>query len=74
MVERDKNHASIIVWSLGNESGYVPHHDAMAGWIRHRDPSRPLHYEAAIADDWSAGNAVTDLICPMYPSIQRIED
>ena len=74
MVERDKNHASIIVWSLGNESGYGPHHDAMAGWMRHRDPSRPLHYEAAIADDWSKGNSVTDLICPMYPSIQRILD
>lgn len=73
MVERDKNHASIIVWSLGNESGYGPHHDAMAGWIRHRDPSRPLHYEAAIADDWAAGESVTDLICPMYPSIERIE-
>ena len=48
MVERDKNHPSVIVWSLGNESGYGPNHDAMAGWIRRRDPSRPLHYEGAI--------------------------
>ena len=48
MVERDKNHPSVIVWSLGNESGYGPNHDAMAGWIRHFDPSRPLHYEGAI--------------------------
>ena len=48
MVERDKNHPSVIIWSLGNESGYGPNHDAMAGWIRHFDPSRPLHYEGAI--------------------------
>ena len=48
MVERDKNHPSVIVWSLGNESGYGPNHDAAAGWVRARDPSRPLHYEGAI--------------------------
>ena len=47
MVERDKNHASVILWSLGNESGYGPNHDAMAGWIRSYDPSRPLHYEGS---------------------------
>jgi beta-galactosidase len=72
MVERDKNHASIIVWSLGNESGYGPHHDAMAAWARHRDPSRPIHYEGAIQFDWSKGHAATDLICPMYPEIDEI--
>ena len=49
MVERDKNHPSVILWSLGNESGYGPNHDAAAGWVRARDPSRPLHYEGAIA-------------------------
>ncbi len=47
MVERDKNHPSVIAWSLGNESGYGPNHDALAGWIRRHDPSRPLHYEGA---------------------------
>ncbi len=47
MVERDKNHASIIIWSLGNESGYGPNHDALAGWIRGYDPTRPIHYEGA---------------------------
>jgi beta-galactosidase len=47
MVERDKNHPSVIIWSLGNESGYGPSHDAMAGWMRHVDPTRPLHYEGA---------------------------
>ena len=49
MVERDKNHPSVILWSLGNESGYGPNHDAAAGWVRARDPTRPLHYEGAIS-------------------------
>ncbi|GAB2824024.1 glycoside hydrolase family 2 TIM barrel-domain containing protein [Streptomyces daliensis] len=45
MVERDKNHASVIIWSLGNECGSGRGLSAMASWIRERDPSRPLHYE-----------------------------
>ena len=83
MVERDKNHASIILWSLGNESGYGANHDAMAGWIRYFDPSRPLHYEAAIWNrpdgtqvgedvSFDAGYRVTDIVCPMYATIARI--
>ena len=86
MVERDKNHPCVIAWSLGNESGYGPNHDAMAGWIRRRDPSRPLHYEGAIWG-WDAsvktgfgegpgvadgGRFASDLICPMYPSIDSL--
>ena len=62
MVQRDKNHASVIVWSLGNESGYGPTHDAMAAWARKHDPTRPIQYESC------GGNACTDIICPMYPS------
>jgi beta-galactosidase len=76
MVERDKNHPSIILWSLGNESGYGPNHDAAAGWVRGADPSRPLHYEGAISrwhgGQWDAGQHATDIICPMYPQIQEI--
>jgi beta-galactosidase len=68
MVVRDKNHPSIIFWSLGNESGYGANHDAMAGWIRGYDPSRPLHYEGAIAavEKFGEGARVTDVVCPMY--------
>jgi beta-galactosidase len=44
-VERDKNHASVILWSLGNEAGDGRNLEAMAEWIRERDPSRPIHYE-----------------------------
>ena len=72
MVERDKNHPSIIAWSLGNESGYGANHDAAAAWVRRYDPSRPLHYEGAIRFDWTSDQRVSDLTCPMYPSIASI--
>jgi beta-galactosidase len=82
MVVRDKNHSSIILWSLGNESGYGPNHDAMAGWLRSYDPSRPLHYEGAVgnnADGTPFGKyalngspRATDIVCPMYASLDRI--
>ncbi len=72
MVERDKNHPSVVVWSLGNESGYGANHDALAGWIRAVDPTRPLHYEGAIAADWEGGHAASDLVCPMYPPVEKI--
>ncbi len=47
MVERDKNHPSIIGWSLGNETGSGPNHAAMAAWIKRYDPRRFLHNEGA---------------------------
>ncbi|GAA3144716.1 glycoside hydrolase family 2 TIM barrel-domain containing protein [Streptomyces rameus] len=45
MVERDKNHPSVVIWSLGNEAGTGRGLTAMAEWIHGRDPSRPVHYE-----------------------------
>jgi beta-galactosidase len=72
MVERDKNHPSIVAWSLGNESGYGEAHDALAGWIRRYDPTRPLHYEGAVMGDLFAEAPCTDLVCPMYPEIDAI--
>jgi beta-galactosidase len=72
MVERDKNHPSVLVWSLGNESGYGPHHDALADWIRGYDPDRALHYECAISFDWKGGHLSTDICCPMYPTVDSI--
>ncbi|MBN2655998.1 MAG: DUF4981 domain-containing protein [Spirochaetales bacterium] len=79
MVHRDKNHPSIIQWSLGNESGYGPNHDAAAGWVRHFDNSRLLHYEGAIRLEYGQGEAsmepgrgamATDIYCPMYPAVE----
>ena len=81
MVQRDKNHASIIMWSLGNESGHGSNHDAAAAWVRFNDPTRPLHYEGAISpyghthiQYWHRGHASTDVVCPMYPTVQWLED
>ncbi|MGN6333696.1 MAG: glycoside hydrolase family 2 TIM barrel-domain containing protein [Motilibacteraceae bacterium] len=72
MVLRDRNHPSIILWSLGNESGYGANHDAAAAWVRRHDPSRPLHYEGAIRAAWTREQGVTDVLCPMYPAISAI--
>jgi beta-galactosidase len=70
MVERDKNHPSIVMWSLGNESGMGPNHAAMAGWIHEADPTRPVHYEGAAAaprdPSW------VDVVSRMYTRIPEL--
>jgi beta-galactosidase len=66
MVETHRNHPSVIVWSLGNESGCGSNHEAMAAWVRENDPTRPIHYHPA------GEGPVTDIIAPMYPSVDRI--
>ncbi len=50
MVQNNRNHPSIIIWSLGNESGCGANHAAMSGWIKDFDPTRPIHYEGAQGD------------------------
>jgi beta-galactosidase len=74
MARRDKNHPSVIVWSLGNESDYGANHDAAAGWLRHYDATRPIQYEGAIKYDFESGQAASDIVCPMYTSIEEIVD
>ncbi len=66
MVHRDKNHPSVIMWSLGNESGYGANHDAMAAWIRETDPTRFIHYEGAGAAP------MVDVVSVMYPTVERL--
>ncbi|AXE37232.1 glycoside hydrolase family 2 TIM barrel-domain containing protein [Acidipropionibacterium virtanenii] len=65
-VERDKNHPSIVMWSLGNESGTGANLAAMAAWTRRRDPSRPIHYEG------DRTTAYTDVYSRMYPSVPEV--
>ena len=71
MVQRDKNHPCVIMWSLGNESGYGAAHDVVAAWIRRYDGSRPLHYEGAIILDWSRTQPATDVALPDVPGDRR---
>lgn len=87
LVQRDKNHACVIGWSLGNESGYGPAHDAAAAWVRRYDPHRFVQYEGAhrygrldslpapaLGTQRPAGpyDACTDVVSPMYPPIESI--
>ena len=72
MVRRDENHPRVILWSLGNESGYGANHDAAAGWVRRYDPTRPLHYEGAIMFDWTGDQTASDIACPMYATIESM--
>jgi beta-galactosidase len=67
MVERDKNHPSVIVWSLGNEAGDGASFEEAARWIRQRDPSRPILYEPAGERDY------VDIVAPMYARAYQLE-
>ncbi|MEV6481892.1 glycoside hydrolase family 2 TIM barrel-domain containing protein [Streptomyces sp. NPDC051576] len=66
-VERDKNHPSILLWSLGNESGTGQNLEAMAAWCHTRDPERPVHYEG----DWDS--PYVDVYSRMYASHEEVE-
>jgi len=67
MVENYKNHSSIIIWSLGNESGFGENHKKMADLTRKLDNTRPIHYEGDRKQE------TVDIIGPMYPSIDEVE-
>lgn len=64
MVERDKNHPSVIFWSLGNECGGGKNFDAMYKVTKEMDPSRMIHYEAK--------NNLVDMDSHMYPSVENM--
>lgn len=68
MVERDKNHPSIIIWSLGNEAGFGCNFKATYNWTKLRDNSRPVQYERAGREPY------TDIICPMYERVSSLLD
>jgi len=66
MVLRDKNHPSIIMWSLGNEAGRGPNHAAMAEWVHDFDITRPVHYEPA-----QGNHRVEGYIDPSHPDYPK---
>lgn len=68
LVERDKNHPSVIIWSLGNEASNGKAFFDMYDWAKERDPSRPVQYEQAHQRDRN-----TDIFCPMYPSWESMK-
>ena len=67
MVERDKNHPCVIIWSLGNENGFGQNLATTYGWIKKRDPSRPVQSEDVGLQPY------TDIFCPMYDRIHEIK-
>ncbi len=69
LVQRDKNHPSVVIWSLGNESGYGPNHHAMIDTIRTLDPARPIHYESAYETEDYAG---LDMVSRMYTHVPEL--
>lgn len=73
-VERDKNRTSVVIWSLGNESGYGENFEAAAHWIKQRDPSRLVHYESSIYQHSQHQNDLTplDFYSEMYGSPEDI--
>ena len=70
MAERDKNHASVVFWSMGNESGYGPNFAAISAWLHDFDPTRPVHYEGAQGVDGNPDPKTVDVISRFYPRVQ----
>lgn len=74
MVQRDKNHPSVIIWSLGNEAGMGPNFEKCYEWVKRFDPSRPVHYERAVYYKENEGRPYTDIVCPMYWDYEACEN
>lgn len=68
MYYQDRNHPSIIVWSLGNEAGEGAIFRSTYQWLKAVDPTRPVQYEPAQMEDY------TDIFCPMYPNVKKLEN
>jgi beta-galactosidase len=67
LAERDRNHPSVIIWSMANESGYGPNFAAVSGWLHAFDPTRPVHYEGAQGE--SNDPPTVDIIGRFYPRL-----
>ena len=75
-VHRDKNHASVVIWSLGNESGFGPSTENAGRWIKAFDPSRLTHYEGMqhLPNNRKNDTSMLDLFSCMYASVESIEE
>lgn len=67
LIERDKNHPSVIIWSMGNECGNGPVFHEAYKWMKERDNTRFVQFEQA-GEDWN-----TDIVCPMYPWMESMK-
>jgi beta-galactosidase len=84
MAIRDVNHPCVVIWSLGNESGGSPAHQAAAAWLRAWDPSRPVQYEGALGEElistllahpaatMAVPTAESDIVAPMYTAVDEL--
>ena len=74
-IERDKNRPSVVIWSLGNESGYGENFEQAAAWVKQRDPSRLVHYENAIFQHSAHQNDTSnlDFHSEMYTSTEELD-
>ena len=75
-VQRDKNHASVVIWSMGNESGFGPSIENAARWVKKFDPSRLTHYEGMqhLPSNRENDTSMMDLCSCMYASVETITD
>jgi beta-galactosidase len=71
LAERDKNYPSVVMWSLGNESGYGPNFAAISAWLKDFDPTRPIHYEGAQGLNGQPDPSTVDVISRFYPRVQQ---
>lgn len=71
MAERDKNYPSIVMWSMGNESGYGPNFAAISAWLHDFDPTRPVHYEGAQGVDGNPDPKTVDVISRFYTRVKQ---
>ena len=71
MAERDKNHPSIVMWSMGNESGYGPNFASISAWLHDFDPTRPVHYEGAQGAGGEPDPKTVDVISRFYTRVKQ---
>lgn len=71
MAERDKNHPSVVMWSMGNESGYGPNFAAVSAWLHDFDPTRPVHYEGAQGVNGEPDPKTVDVISRFYTRVKQ---